>query len=138
MATSKIQTFIKRLSESENVKKVVGDIQTISEDLQKRVQNLTKDDAIKKYKEIMKKVAQTETHLEKEVNKVIVKIKKSATQVEKNLNTYKKKAVQKKSALEKILKGKNSTTPKPSASAKKATTKKTMKTTVSRKKSATK
>ena len=65
MALSKVQTFIKKLSNSPNVKKVVGDIQTISEDLQKRVQNLTKEDAIKKYKEIMKKVGQTENDLEK-------------------------------------------------------------------------
>ncbi len=137
MAASKFQSFIKKLSESENVKKVVGDIQTISEDLQKRVQHLSKQDAVKKYKEIMKKVAQTETNLEKEVNKVIVKIKKSATLVEKNINQYKKQAVQQKAALEKILKGEKSS-PSRSAAPKKATAKRTMKRKVARKTSAAK
>lgn len=51
MALNKIQTFIKKLSESQNVKRVVGDIQTISEDLQKRVKHLSKDDAEMKSKD---------------------------------------------------------------------------------------
>ena len=78
MALSKIQTLIQKLSESENVKKVVADVQTLSTDIQKRVQNLNADDAVKKYKEIVKKVSKAEGDLQKEVNKVIVKIKKSA------------------------------------------------------------
>ena len=78
-----MQTFIKKFSESQNVKRVIGDIQTLSEDLQKRVKHLSKDDAIKKYKEIMKKVSQTEGDLEKEVNKVIVKIKKSRSHIKR-------------------------------------------------------
>ncbi len=132
VALNKIQTFIKKLSESQNVKRVVGDIQTISEDLQKRVKHLSKDDAIKKYKEIMKKVSQTEGDLEKEVNKVIVKIKKSKTNVEKSLQDYKKKAVARKHEFEKILKSKAG-----KAAPKKATAKKSTKK-VSRKKASTK
>lgn len=106
MALTKIQTFIKKLSESENVKKVLGDIQKLSSELQKKVQTLNTDDAVRKYKEIVKKASQAEGDLEKEVNKVIVKIKKSATDVKKDLVTYKKKAVQQKNDLEKILKSK--------------------------------
>ncbi len=102
---NKIQTFIKKLSESQNVKKVVKDIQTLSNDVQKRVHALNSDQAVKKYKEILKKVSQAENDLEKEVNKVVVKIKKSATEVEKNLGNYKKKAVAQKTKLEKMLKG---------------------------------
>lgn len=109
MALSKIQSIIKQLSESQNVKRVIGDIQTLSEDIQKRVQSLNTDQAVKKYKEIMKKVTETEADLEKEVNKVITQIKKSATEVEKNLGQYKKKAIAQKTNLEKIIKGKKTT-----------------------------
>ncbi len=116
MALNKIQSLVKKLSQSQNVKRVVGDIQTISEDLQKRVKHLSKDDAIKKYKEIMKKVTQTEGNLEKEMSKVIVKLKQSKTKVQKSLQDYKKKAVARKNEFEKILKTKSG--------AKKATTKK--------------
>jgi hypothetical protein len=106
VALTKIQSFIKKLSESQNVKKVVGDIQTLSSEIQKRVHTLNADQAVKKYKDIMKKVSQAETDLEKEVNKVVGKIKKSATEVEKNLDQYKKKAVSQKVKFEKILNGK--------------------------------
>ena len=107
MALSKIQTFIQKLSESQNVKKVLGDIQRLSNDLQKKVQTLNANDAVRKYKEIVKKASQAEGELEKEVNKVVVKIKKSAADVKKDLLLYKKKAVQQKNDFEKILKSKN-------------------------------
>ncbi len=106
MALAKIQSFIQKLSESQNVKKVVVDIQNLSTEVQKRVQNLNTNDAVKKYKEIVKKVSKAEKDLQKEVDKVVGKIKKSATEVEKNLDAYKKKAVQQKSKFEKILKDK--------------------------------
>ena len=110
MALSKIQTFMQKLSESENVKKVLGDIQKLSEklsdELQKKVQNINTNEAVRKYKEIVKKAAQAEGDLEKEVNNVIIKIKKSASDVKKDLVTYKKKAIQRKNEFEKILKSK--------------------------------
>lgn len=106
MALTKIQTFIQKLSKSENVKKVLSDIQKLSHELQKKVQTLNTDEAVRKYKEIVKKASQAEGDLEKEVNKVIVKIKKSATDVKNDLVLYKKKAVQQKTELEKILKSK--------------------------------
>ncbi len=121
MALNKIQTLVKKISQSQNVKRVVGDIQTISEDLQKRVKHLSKDDAIKKYKEIMKKVTQTEGDLEKEMSKVIDKLKQSKTKVQKSLQDYKKKAVARKNEFEKILKSKGGAK---KATAKKATTQK--------------
>ena len=127
MALTKIQTFIKKLSESENVKKVLSDIQKLSNDLQKKVQTLNTDDAVRKYKEIVKKASQAEGDLEKEVNKVIVKIKKSATDVKKDLVTYKKKAVQQKNDLEKILKSKKTAPPVKMASKAKKAVKRTAK-----------
>ncbi len=117
MALTKIQTFIKKLSESQNVKKVVKDIQTLSTDIQKRVHTLNTDQAVKKYKEIMKKVTRAEADLEKEVNKVVGKIKKSATEAEKNLGQYRKKAVAQKLRFEKILKGQKTSSSKPRTSA---------------------
>lgn len=130
MALTKIQTFIKKWSTSPQVKKVVADIQTISEDLQKRAQHLNKEDAIKKYKEIMKKVSKTEANLEKEMNKVMSKVKQSASQVEKNLNQYKKKAVAQKENIEKVFGAK--------AKSVSSTAKKTAKKTTTKKKSAKK
>ena len=127
MALSKIQTFIQKLSESENVKKVLGDIQKLSNELQKKVQTLNADEAVRKYKEIVKKASQAEGDLEKEVNKVIIKIKKSATDVKKDLVLYKKKAVQQKNDLEKILKSKKSSSPVKTASKAKKTVKRTAK-----------
>lgn len=110
MALSKIQTFMQKLSESENVKKVLGDIQKLSGELQKKVQNINTNEAVRKYKEIVKKAAQAEGDLEKEVNNVIIKIKKSASEVKKDLATYKKKAIQQKNEFEKILKSKKAAT----------------------------
>lgn len=111
MALTKIQTFVQKLSESENVKKVLGDIQKLSNELQQKVQTLKTDEAVKKYKDIVKKATQAEGELEKEVNKVIVTIKKSANDVRSDLMSFKKKALQKKSELEKLLKNtKTSTT----------------------------
>lgn len=121
---SKIQTFIKKLSESQNVKKVVKDIQTLSTDVQKRVKNLNSDKAVKTYKDILKKVSQAENDLEKEVNKVVVKIKKSATEAEKNLDLYRKKAVAQKAKFEKILKGQKAAATKAAGTTKKRATKK--------------
>lgn len=130
MALAKFQSFIQKLSESENVKKVVVDIQNLSTEIQHRVQNLNTNDAVKKYKEIVKKVSKAENDLQKEVNKVIVKIKKSATDVEKNLGAYKKKAVTQKNKLEKILKtqkGKGSVAAKTAVKGKKSPAKKAAK-----------
>lgn len=127
MALTKIQTFIQKLSESENVKRVLGDIQKLSNELQKKVQTLNTDDAIRKYKEIVKKASQAEGDLEKEVNKVIIKIKKSATDAKKDLVLYKKKAVQQKNDLEKILKSKKGSTPVKTASKAKKTVKRAVK-----------
>lgn len=120
MALTKIQTLIQKLSESENVKKVLGDIQKLSNELQQKVQNINTDEAVRKYKEIVKKASQAEGELETEVNKVIVKIKKSAKDVKSDLMTYKKKAMQRKNELEKILKTKKAA---PKSAAKKSASK---------------
>lgn len=102
MALTKFQAFVKKLSESQNVKKVMADLQTLSTDVQKVVKHVNTDEAVKKYKEIMKKVSKRETELEKEVKKMATKFKKTANEAEKNLNVYKKKALEQKSKIEKI------------------------------------
>ena len=98
MPMSRVQTFIKKLSNSQNVKRVLTDIQNVSEDLQKRMNNLTKEDAVQKYKEIMTKVAQAEKDLKTEVKKIVVQVKKSASKVEDTLKKYRKKAKSAQSA----------------------------------------
>ncbi|MBC7742672.1 MAG: hypothetical protein H7061_10770 [Bdellovibrionaceae bacterium] len=107
MALNKFQSLVKKFSQSPNVKKVIKDLQTLSTDVQKVAKTVNTDDAVKKYKEIMKKVTQREGQLEKEVRKMAVKFKDSASEVEKNLGSYKKMALQQKERFEKILKGKN-------------------------------
>ena len=125
---SKVQNFIKKLSESTNVKRVLNDIQTISDDLQKRVHNINTDEAVKKYKDIIKKVSSSEQDLHKEMNKVVTKLKKSAGDLEKNLNTY-------KSRFEKVIKDQkmNMTSATKSASAKSTSKAKTVKKTTNKK-----
>ncbi|MBC7421410.1 MAG: actin-binding protein [Bdellovibrio sp.] len=129
MALTKFQSFVKKISESQNVKKVIADLQTLSTDVQKVVKQVNTDDAVKKYKEIMKKVSKREAELEKEVKKMTVKFKKSASEAEKNLMVYKKKALEQKAKIEKMFKGKTSAkaaAPKAASNAKK-TVKKTAK-----------
>lgn len=106
MNLNKIQNLVQKVSQSQKVKKVVADLQTMSADIQKRVNKVNTDQAVKKYKEIMKKISTAEGELEKELSTVIGKLKKSATEVEKNYKIYKKKAYQQKSKIEKILKNK--------------------------------
>jgi hypothetical protein len=123
MALLKIQDLIQKVSESQKVKKVVTDLQSLSTDIQKKVQTLNADEAVKKYKEIFKKVSKAEGDLQKEVNRVIVKIKKSAVDIEKNLELYKKKAAQQRAKIEKLLKtkqAKSTTKARPKTAAKKA------------------
>ena len=67
MALTKFQTFVKKLSESQNVKKVIKDLQTLSTDVQKVVKQVNGDDAVKRYKDIMKKVSKREADLEKDL-----------------------------------------------------------------------
>ncbi len=136
MALNKFQSLVKKFSESPNVKKVIKDLQTLSTDVQKVAKTVKTDDAVKRYKDIMKKVTKREADLEKEVRKMAVKFKDSASEVEKNLGTYKKMALEQKERFQKILKGKK-LTPKAARSAKsggaskkKATKKATAKRTV--------
>ncbi len=132
MALTKFQTFVKKLSESQNVKKVIKDLQTLSTDVQKVVKQVNSDDAVKRYKDIMKKVSKREAELEKEVKKMAVKFKKSATEVEKNLNVYKKKAYDQKAKFEKMFAGKTRKASTAASSAKKATKKAVRKATPKR------
>lgn len=106
MALEKIQGFIQKLSEAPKVKKVVSDIQNLSEEIQNRVQNLNTNDAVKKYKEIAKKVTKAEADLQKEVTKVLNQVRETADEAEKNLELYKKKALQQKAKIEKMINAK--------------------------------
>lgn len=110
MALSKLQNLVQKLSESQNVKKVVADFQVLSQDIQSKIGSLSNNDALKTYKEVLQKINTAESDLQKEVNKVISKIKQSASDVEKNLDLYKKKALAQKSKIEKMLKKSSGTT----------------------------
>ncbi len=130
MALTKFQSFVKKVSESQNVKKVIADLQTLSTDVQKVVKQVNTDDAVKKYKEIMKKVSKREVELEKEVKKMTGKFKKSAAEAEKNLMVYKKKALEQKAKIEKMFSGKaatKATAPKKTVAKVKKTVKKAVK-----------
>lgn len=106
MALEKIQAFIQKMSETPKVKQVVSDIQTLSEDIQKRVQDLNTKEAVKKYKDIAKKVTKAEADLQKEVKKVVAQLRTSADEAEKNLELYKKKALAQKAKIEKMIQNK--------------------------------
>lgn len=106
MALTNIQKIVQKLSEQKNVKKVIADVQAVTHDLQTKIQKLSADQAVKKYKDLAKKVVSAENELQKEVHKVVAQVKKSATDVEKNLASYKKKAEAQRSKIEKAIKAK--------------------------------
>jgi len=106
MALKKIQDLIEKLSKDPKVKMVISEVQTATKDIQSKMQHMTKEDAVKTYKTLVKKVTAKEGQLQKEAKAFIVKLKKSAVDVEKNLNTYKKKAQAERTKLEKVLKAK--------------------------------
>lgn len=106
MALTNIQKIVQKLSEQKNVKKVIADVQAVTHDLQTKIQKLSADQAVKKYKDLAKKVVAAENELQKEVHKVVAQVKKSATDVEKNLASYKKKAEAQRTKIEKAIKAK--------------------------------
>lgn len=110
MALDKIQNMISKLSKDPKVKKVISEVQSASKDIQSKLNTLNKQDAMKAYKQIMKKVASKENELQKEVKVILTKVKKSATEVEKNLKAYKKQAEAKRAQFEKMLRAKASGT----------------------------
>jgi len=138
MALNKIQSLIQKIAQTENVKKIIADVQLMTNEIQTKVQKLSADEAVKKYKELAKKVVAAENDLQKEVNKVVSQVKKSADEVEKNFVIYKKKAQEQRNKLEKMILAKttnfsNQATPqsvKPSKSKKKMLKKTTRKKTV--------
>lgn len=108
MALTNIQKIVQKLSEQKNVKKVIAEVQTVTHDLQTKITKLSADQAVKKYKDLAKKVVAAENELQREVHKVVAQVKKSATEVEKNLASYKKKAEAQRSKIEKAIKAKAS------------------------------
>lgn len=126
MALTNIQKIVQKLSEQKNVKKVIAEVQSVTHDLQVKIQKLSADQAVKKYKDLAKKVVAAENNLQKEVQKVVAQVKKSATDVEKNLAAYKKKAQAQRSKIEKAIASKaaeygvktKKMTPKPAAKTK--------------------
>jgi len=125
MALKKIQDLIEKLSKDPKVKMVIAEVQSATKDIQSKMQHMTKEDAVKTYKTLVKKVKAKEGQLQKEAKAFIVKLKKSAVDVENNLNTYKKKAHAERSKLEKVLKAKAGIKPKATTKAKPAVKKAT-------------
>lgn len=139
MTNAAFQKILENLSETKGVQNLLENFQKLNEEIKKKESELkTSFDqkkeaqielAWKKYQEIVKILGASEAKLEKEVNTTIAKIKKSATSLEKNIASYKKKAILKKSKLEKALfkkttkKASKKTTAPKTASASKTTKK---------------
>ena len=103
MNLNKIKSMIQKISETPNVKKVIDDVQAATTEIQSQLQKINTNDAVKKYKELVKKVSAKEKQLQKEVTMVVTKFKKTAGEVEKNLETYKKKAKAQRAKIEKTI-----------------------------------
>lgn len=139
MATVAFQKLLTNLSKNKNVQNLLENFQTLSDEIKKKEVQLKgrfdqqKEQKIEmaweKYQELIKVLSVSEGKLEKEVNQTISKIKKSADDLEKNIVAYKKKALAKKSELEKSLFKKQMAkkTTKKAAGKVKATTKKVAK-----------
>lgn len=108
MALTNIQKIVQKLSEQKNVKKVIAEVQSVTHDLQTKIQRLSADQAVKKYKDLAKKVVAAENELQKEVHKVVAQVKRSASDVERNLAAYKKKAEAQRAKIEKAIQAKAS------------------------------
>jgi len=146
MATVALQKLLTNLSKNKNVQNLLESFQTLSDEIKKKEVQLKgrfdkqKDEKIEmaweKYQELIKVLSKSEGKLEKEVNQTITKIKKSADDLEKNIVAYKKKALAKKTELEKSLFKKQlaKKTAKKAASKVKATTKKVAKKATAAKK----
>ncbi len=139
MASATFQKILGNLSKNKNVQNLLENFQKLSDEIKKREAELKGsfdqkkeeklEQAWKKYQEIVKVLSTSEEKLEKEVNMTLGKIKKSADALEKNIIVAKKKAIAKKTELEKtIFKNQLKKTSKKKASvkakAKPATTKK--------------
>jgi hypothetical protein len=146
MATVAFQKLLTNLSKNKNVQNLLENFQTLSDEIKKKEVQLKgrfdqqKEQKIEmaweKYQELIKVLSVSEGKLEKEVNQTISKIKKSADDLEKNIVAYKKKALAKKSELEKSLFKKQMAkkTTKKAAGKVKATTKKVAKKATTAKK----
>lgn len=146
MATVAFQKLLTNLSKNKNVQNLLENFQTLSDEIKKKEVQLKgrfdqqKEEKIEmaweKYQELIKVLSVSEGKLEKEVNQTISKIKKSADDLEKNIVAYKKKALAKKSELEKSLFKKQMAkkTTKKAAGKVKATTKKVAKKATAAKK----
>ncbi len=104
MALEKIQSIIKKISNSDRLKKVIAEVQTVKGDLQSQMKKLNTDEAVRRYKTMMKKVIEKEKQLQSEISDVVATVKKSAHDVEKNFKAYKTKAQAQRSKLEKMIK----------------------------------
>ena len=104
MALDKIQSIIKKISNSDRLKKVIAEVQTVKGDLQSQMKKLNTDEAVRQYKTMMKKVVEKEKQLQSEISDVVATVKKSAQDVEKNFKAYKTKAQAQRSKLEKTIK----------------------------------
>lgn len=121
--------MLQKISETPNIKKVIDDVQIAKHEIQVKLNGLNANDAVKKYKDLVKKVSAKEKVLQKEVVRVMATVKKTAADVEKNLEAYKKKANAQRAKLEKTIKAQAA-----QFSAKKTPHKKTKTTAKSKKK----
>lgn len=143
MATLTFQKILSNLSHNPNVQKLKDNFSQLSVELKKKETELKKlieketaptiSLALKKYREVLKTLNNSEVKLEKEVTSAISQIKKSATNVEKNIVAYRKQAKTQVAKIEKSLFAQGKTagskakaaSPSKKASAAKKTSKKT-------------
>lgn len=138
MALNKIQSIIKKISNSDRLKKIIAEVQTVKGDLQSQMKKLNTDEAVRQYKTMMKKVVEKEKQLQSEISDVVATVKKSAHDVEKNFKTYKTKAQAQRSKLEKTIKSEITKLKAKATKAKAATKAAPAKKTKAKKKTATK
>lgn len=143
MAVSTIQKFLDQLSRNPNVQKVVNEFNRLGGDLVKKGHDLnerlyagsekTLEQAHSRVQQVVKAVGDAQNQLDREVNAAVARIKKSAASVEKGLESYRKKALQQKTRIEKMLKAQSKAGKKTSKKTAARSTKKTTKKTTTKK-----
>ena len=135
MALSKIQTIVNKISGSPRLKQVVADAQKVTDQVQSQAkklnQKINKDEAVRQYKSLMKKLQSKEKQLQSEVTQVVAKVKKTATEVEKIVRAELKKV--RSQANSQFAKAKASTKPPRTKKAKSSKVGKRTKQTAKRK-----
>lgn len=134
-----LQNLFETIVTSPKTQKVLADVQEASSEIKSKIEKLSNDKSVKKYKDLLIK---KEKEMKKDLDGVVSKLKKSAIEAEKNLLVYKKKAEAEKAKIEKMIKAKIKEAEQKAngskSTAKKTTKKTAVKKTTAKKKAAVK